>query len=223
MNGRLGIVLGLCLLNSLCHAQRRGDQRQDKFPVASAQLDLVLPSALNNTQMRSLTEMIGQMGLTAQFPVYKGLGLGAGTRATFFDLDVRSFGGTPRTGGVQRWSYFGKLQWEVRTGEISFIELAMRVGQSQYAFRTDSCGLHRANGLYLNPTFSMYLMATKNLAFGLTLGYEYDNVLLKPEQFCLEALPNERIGVTEGPIQYFMIGLSVSARFRKGEEPMDYY
>lgn len=198
-------------------------QREDKFPVASAQLDFVLPTALNNTQMRSLTEVIGQLGLTAQFPLFKGLGIGAGARATFFDYDVRSFGGNPRTGGVQRWSFFGKLQYEALTSEKTFVELAVRAGQTRYTFRTDSCDAVYGNGFYLNPTFGFYLMATKNLAFGLTIGYESDNVYLRPEQFCLEALPNQRIGETEGPLRYFTLGLSVSSRFRKGEEPMDYY
>ncbi|MFZ1688118.1 MAG: hypothetical protein WAU70_11885 [Flavobacteriales bacterium] len=214
---------GLLLVMALCAVLGASAQREDKFPVASAQLDFVLPTALNNTQMRNLTEVIGQLGLTAQFPLFKGLGIGAGARATFFDYDVRSFGGTPRTGGVQRWSFFGKLQYEALTSEKTFVELAVRAGQTRYGFNTDSCPTVRESGLYLNPTFAFYVMATKNLAFGIMLGYESDNVYLKPEQFCLEALPNHRVGETEGPIQYFTLGLSVSSRFRKGEEPMDYY
>ncbi|MEO8066156.1 MAG: hypothetical protein ABI599_00545 [Flavobacteriales bacterium] len=198
-------------------------QREDKFPVASAQLDFVLPTAFNNTQMRSLTEVIGQLGLTAQFPLFKGVGIGAGARATFFDYDVRSFSGTPRTGGVQRWSFFGKLQYEARTSEKTFVELAVRAGQTRYTFRTDSCAAVVEGGFYLNPTFAFYLMATKNLAFGLSLGFESDNVYLRPEQFCLDALPNHRVAEIEGPIRYFTLGLSVSSRFRKGEDAVEYY
>lgn len=211
------------LLLAIGIVQGSSAQKKKEFPVASAQLDFVLPTAFGNTQMRRLTEVIGQLGLTAQFPLYKGLGIGAGARATFFDHDVRSFGGTPRTGAVQRWSFFGKLQYEVFTSERSFIEVAVRAGQTRYTFRTDGCGTVRETGFYLNPTLGLYLMATEDLSFGLTVGYESDNVYLKADQFCLDALPNHRIGETEGPLRYFTLGLSVSARFRKGEEPMDYY
>ena len=213
----------IVLLLAIGIVQGASAQKKEEFPVASVQLDFVLPTALRNTQMRRLTEVIGQLGLTAQFPLYKGLGIGAGSRATFFDHDVRSFGGTPRSGGVQRWSFFGKVQYEAFTSEKTFIELAMRAGQTHYTFRTDGCGTVREIGLYLNPTFGFYLMATENLAFGLTIGYESDNAYLKPHQFCLDALPNHRSGEIEGPLRYFTLGLSVSSRFRKGEEPMGYY
>lgn len=217
------LLLSAAVLGATAQPQRGLSKRDKKFPVSGAQLDFVLPSAFNNTQMRNLTEVIGQLGLNVQFPVYKGLGIGGGVRASFFDYDQRSFQGNARTGSVQRWSYYGKAQWEVLTSEKTFIELAVRFGSTSYAFRTDSLGTHTSQGSYFSPTFGWYLMASKNLAFGLVIGYEADGVYLVPEQFALPALPNRRVGETEGPIRYFTLGLSVSARFRKGEEPVDYY
>lgn len=217
------VLMAGMVLGATAQPQRGFSKRDKKFPVSGAQLDFVLPSAFNNTQMRNLTEVIGQLGFNVQTPVYKGFGIGGGVRASFFDYDQRSFQGNARTGSVQRWSYYGKVQWEVLTSEKTFIELAARFGSTSYAFRTDSLGTHTSHGSYFSPTFAWYLMATKNLAFGLVIGYEADGVYLVPEQFALTALPNRRTGETEGPLRYFTLGLSVSARFRKGEEPVDYY
>lgn len=64
------------VLGAMAQPQRGVSKRDKKFPVSGAQLDFVLPSAFNNTQMRHLTEVIGQLGLNVQFPLYKGLGIG---------------------------------------------------------------------------------------------------------------------------------------------------
>ncbi|MBK7752371.1 MAG: hypothetical protein IPI41_07110 [Flavobacteriales bacterium] len=215
---RVGTLLLSIAISSLVLAQRT------RFPEPSltAKGTLTLPLPIGIPVFTGLTESIGGIDACVQYPVWKGLGFGVGGRACWFGIEERAFAPQTLSGEIFRATYFGKVQWEKYTGKRTFIELAAKVGLSDFRYTSNSdLGkfTFKEQGLHTGAQFGLYLHASDNLAFGLQLGYERDQAYLAPDRFNLDEFPPRFVlDAPEGPYDFFTVGLGFITRFSKSED-----
>ena len=190
--------------------------QREKFPVPefSAKGQLILPVPVGNDVFNQITETIGQFDLQVQMPLFKGLGIGVGGKASFFSLDERALA-SQVSGDMTRLTWYGKVQYEQYTSERTFYELAGKVGGSTYQWNASTLEeTGTESGLFWGLSATYYLNATENLAFGLLLGYESDAASVGPQTIGLEDFPGQAGTTTESPINYFTIGLCFHTLFK---------
>lgn len=190
--------------------------QREKFPVPefSAKGQLILPVPVGNDVFNQITETIGQFDLQLQMPLFKGLGIGAGGKASFFSLDERALA-SEVSGDMTRFTWYGKVQYEQYTSERTFYELAGKVGTSVYHWNASALEeVGTESGLFWGLSATYYLHATENLAFGLLLGYESDAASVGPQTIGLEDFPGQAGTTTESPINYLTIGLCFHTLFK---------
>lgn len=178
---------------------------------------LILPTALSNPIFSRLTEPLGEFALSGQFPLKSGLGAGVGASGMWWDLQEHAFSQLHTIGSSRRLTYYGKLFYSHYTGKVTFYELSAKAGMSDWAWDCTTCAQQvKQTGFHWGVNAGYFVHATKNLAFGLTLGYEADASNFSPEVICLDAFP----GYTErgGPYRFFTLGLGFSTRFEKSDE-----
>lgn len=191
-----------------------GQRGGTPVPEFSAKGQLILPVPIGNDLFNDVTETIGQVDLQVQMPLFKGLGIGAGGKGSFFTLDERALTSAVH-GDVTRWTWYGKLQYEHYTSARTFYELAVKAGSSLYRWNASTCPeVGTDNAGFWGASASYYLHATDNLAFGLLLGYETDAVGVGPQTFCLESFPGRADTGKESPISFFNVGLCFHTLFR---------
>lgn len=196
-------------------------QSKSRLPDVSSTIkgDLVLPVPLGNPLFESVTESVGQIGGTLQFPVSKGLGFGAGARMTWFSINERALAPVVTSGEIRRLAWYGKVQYEQYTGERTFYELNGRVGMARYSFDCPTCttGTDRS-ALHWGIGTGYYIHASDNLAFGLTLGYETDDITFGARDLGLEGFPGRPEVEEARQTQYLVIGMGFSTRLRKAPD-----
>lgn len=178
---------------------------------------LILPTALNDPLFGRLTEPLGEFDLSAQFPLKSGLGAGGGASFMWWDLQERAFSQLSTIGESRRITWYGKLFYSHYTGRVTFYELSAKAGMSNWTWDCSTCEQEvKQQGFHWGANAGYFVHATRNLAFGLTVGYEADAASFDPSVICLDAFP----GYTErgGPYRFFTLGLGFSTRFEKGEE-----
>jgi hypothetical protein len=178
---------------------------------------LVLPTALNNPLFDRLTSPLGEFDLSGQFPLPSGVGLGAGASFMWWDLQERAFSLLRTVGESRRLTWYGKAFYAHYTGAVTFYELNARAGMSNWTWDCTTCGqIVQQSGFHWGASAGYFVHATKNLAFGLTLGYESDAASLDPSVIGQGSFP----GYTErgSPYRFFTLGLGFSTRFEKTEE-----
>lgn len=183
----------------------------------TAQGTLVLPSQMGNPIFGQLTSPLGEFDLSVQFPLWKGLGVGIGGKAMGWELKKTAFTGTSTQGDAGRMTWYLKAQYAHYLGPNSFYELSGKVGQSRWNWDCSTCPEDvEQQGLHWSGSAGYYVHASRNLAFGVTLGYEHDASLFTPDVLCLDNFP----GYTDesGPYNFFTVGLGFSTRFEKSEE-----
>ena len=81
------VALCICGLSLTATAQDR-----KRLPDVSTTIkgDLALPIPVNNPLFSSVTETVGMLGATIQFPIYKGLGAGVGANMSWFAIEERA-------------------------------------------------------------------------------------------------------------------------------------
>lgn len=219
MRSRTGVLLTVTLLAM----PTLSAQNKLPAPKATAKGTLVLPVPTSPDVFRDVTETIGQFDLAVQVPLFKGLGVGVGGKATYFTLNERALLSDIH-GDVARWSYYGKLQYERYTGPRTFYELSGRVGQSILDWNASSCEeIQRVTAFYWGAQMSYYVHATDNLAFGLMIGYEVDQADIYPQLLCIETWPGRTESAPAGPLRFFTFGLGFSTRFSPAADgPVEY-
>ncbi|MCB0757385.1 MAG: hypothetical protein KDC01_02925, partial [Flavobacteriales bacterium] len=105
----------------------------------TAQGFLFLPMALGNPIFDNLTDALGQVDGVFQLPVYKGLGIGVGVNATWYELNDNGLSPELTEGDVNRLLFYGKLTWAHYTGSRTFIELNAKLGQSTWNWNCRTC------------------------------------------------------------------------------------
>ncbi|MBL8011352.1 MAG: hypothetical protein JNJ64_12180 [Flavobacteriales bacterium] len=213
----------LLLVAAAAGALNAAAQKRQPLPEPSFTLKgtLVLPVPVGLPLFNDLTESVGGFDLCAQYPFWKGLGVGLGGRATWFGLEERSFAPQNISGEIVRATWFGKLQWEKYTGGRTFVEFAAKAGLSDYHYTSSGVGERRtvkASGLHWGGQFTFYLHATDNLAFGVQVGYEQDEQTLSPDKFGLESFPGRTVQAEGPPYGFLTVGLGFSTRFRKSAD-----
>ena len=179
---------------------------------------LFLPVALGNPVFDNLTAVLGQVEGSFQLPVYKGLGVGVGVNATWYELEEFGLSAqVPTDGDVRRMLYFGKLNWTHYTGTRTFLELSTKLGQSTWDWNCRTCSVNeRQSGLHWGLNAGWFVHASDNLAFGLSLGYEQDATRFSPGVIGLERFPGRTD--TGGPYHFLTVGLGFSTGFQKTKE-----
>lgn len=177
----------------------------------------MLPVPLRNPLFNSVTETVGQVGLTFQLPVYGGWGLGLGGNMTWFTLKERALNPFIASGDVRRLVVYGKAQYEQYTGERTFYELSLRVGMAGYDFDCSTCVGQRDPVLYWSLQTGYYIHATDNLAFGLLVGYDNQRARFAASDLGLENFPGRTETAEAGSYQNLIFGLGFSTRLRRSE------
>jgi hypothetical protein len=209
---------GLILLLAVLIAQATQAQKLPE-PKLSAQGWLVLPVALKNPVFDALTEVQGQLDGSLQLPVWKGLGFGAGVKVNFFGLEERALSRTLTQGDASRFVYYGKLQYERYLGGKAYVELYTKLGMAQWKWNCRTCASNeRQSGFHWGSGAALFVHASDNLAFGVTLGYEADAASFGPNVIGLNEFPGRTD--TGGPYRFLTVGLGFSTRFlpSKGED-----
>lgn len=192
---------------------------QGRLPEVSATIkgDLVMPVPIRTPLFSSITESIGQAGLTFQAPIHKGLGLGVGANMTWLTLKERALSPFLSSGEVRRFAVYGKVQYERFTTEHTFYELSLRSGIAGFNYSCGGCAGQLDPVLYLSAQAAYYIHATENLSFGLMLGYDLQNGRFSAEDLGLSNLPGRAETAEAGPYQNVLLGLGFSTRLRRSE------
>jgi hypothetical protein len=209
------LIIGVLISGLLAAQQGRG------FPevTATAKGTLVLPVPVGNRIFTDITENIGALEGCVQMPFYKGLGLGLGYKANWFNIQERVLSPDITGGEIFRTTIYGKLQYEQYIGPYTFYELSVRAGSTGYRYTTNACAEpNRQQAFHMAFTSGLYLHATDNLAFGLIVGYERDQANLGPQLLCLSGYPGRTDGISPNPYQYLYVGLGFSTRFTRSDE-----
>jgi hypothetical protein len=206
------VALPLALLCVIVHAQGR-------LPDVSSTVkgDLVMPVPLRTPLFNSVTESIGQVGLTMQVPVHKGLGLGAGANMTWLSLKERALSPFLASGDVRRLALYGKVQLERYTSERTFYELSLRAGMATYEYSCAGCAGRSDPMLYTSVQAAYYVHATDNLAFGLLAGHDLQSGRFSAADLGLSNFPGRPETSEAGPYQNLLFGLGFSTRLRRSE------
>jgi hypothetical protein len=192
---------------------------QGRLPDVSMTIkgDLVMPAPLRTPLFKSITESIGQAGLTFQVPVYKGLGVGIGANMTWLALKERALSPFINNGDIRRLVAYGKVHYERYTGEKTFYELSARSGVASYEFSCEGCGGRLDPMLYVSVQAAYYVHATENLAFGMLLGHDFQSGRFSASDLGLSNFPGRTETSESGPYQNLLFGLGFSTRLRRSE------
>ena len=206
---RVLTALMVLAVSATAYAQRVPD------PKPAAQGFLVLPVALGNPVFSNLTSVLAQVDGCFQLPVYKGLGLGVGVNASFFELNEFGLGAQTQTQGfVNRILYYGKLNYVHYTGPVTFVQLDAKFGPSSWNWNCSTCTESaRQPGFHWGVDAGYFVHASPNLAFGLTVGYDADNSSFGPDVIGLERFPGR--SDTGSPYRFLTVGLGFSTGFAK--------
>ncbi len=194
-------------------------QGQGRLPDVSTTIkgDLVMPVPFRSPLFNSITESIGQVGLTFQVPVQKGLGLGAGANMTWLALKERALSPFISSGDVRRLVLYGKVQYERYTGERTFYELSARAGMAGYEYSCAGCAGKLDPMFYASVQAAYYVHATDNLAFGLLLGHDIQSGRFSAADLGLSNFPGRTETAESSPYQNLLFGLGFSTRLRRNE------
>lgn len=173
--------------------------------------------ALGNPIFDNLTDALGQVDGVFQLPVYKGLGIGVGVNATWYELNDNGLSPELTEGDVNRLLFYGKLTWAHYTGSRTFIELNAKLGQSTWNWNCRTCsGNAKQPGFHWGVNAAYFVHASDNLAFGLSLGYQQDATSFSPEVIGLERFPGRTD--TGAPYRFLTVGLGFSTSFQKADD-----
>ena len=112
---------------------------------------------------------------------------------------------------------YGKLQYASYTSAKTFYELSVSLGRSKWTWDRSACAeRYEQAGFHWGTAMGYYVHASKNLAFGLTVGYEQDATEFSSAVICEPFFP----GYTDtgGRYRFLTVGLGFSTRFEKAEE-----
>lgn len=208
-------LLVLSTAVSVLHAQDKS------LPDVSSTIkgNLTLPVPLGIPLFEAATESIGQLDGVIQFPVWKGLGLGAGGKMTWFAINERALAPVVTSGQIRRGTVYGKIAYERYTGERTYYEFNARFGASTYNFECPTCTEDsRRTVFHWGIGTGYYLHATDNLSFGLTIGYEADNTRFSASDLGLESFPGRIETAEDNIFQYFLVGMGFSTRLRRSDD-----
>lgn len=200
------VFLGVCAMAQQCQANK-----------PTAQGFFILPVTLGNPIFNDLADVLGQVDGCFQMQFYKGLGVGLGMNASFYELNEHGLATEVTDGSTTRMLYYGKLFWTHPTGKQTFLELNAKLGQSTWAWDCTSCGNNeRQAGFHWAVNAAWFIHASDNLAFGLSLGYQADESRFGPGVIGLQRFP----GRTDmgAPYRFLTIGLGFSTGFEKSKE-----
>lgn len=188
-------------------------------PEPALQGAFILPIALHNPGFDDLTAILGQVDACFQLPVVKGIGWGIGVNATFYELNEHGTGNPISTiGNVDRMLLYGKVNYMRYTGPVTFYQFDAKFGYGVWDWDCSTCAVNvRQPAIHWGLDAGYYFNATKNLAFGLIVGYEGDGSDFGPEVIGLEDIQGHRTG---SPYRFLTIGLGFSTGFQKTKDGM---
>jgi len=215
-------TLALCLSLLLAHGRVHAQEKKARLPEVKPNLHgwLILPLPTGVPIFNDVTESVGQLDLRFQVPFSKkGWGAGAGTKGSLFSMRENALAPANIAGTVNRWTFYGQLQYERYTGPVTYYQFSAQMGTSKYTWDCASCPEPtKQEGLFRGVNDSNYVHATDNLAFGLLLGYERDDARLTPQQLCLDSYPGRTDKGPSAQYQFITVGLGFTTRFGKSPE-----
>jgi hypothetical protein len=181
------------------------------------QVTLMMPTQIGDPVFDRVTAPLGVVDGVVQAPLIGGFGVGLGASMMFWDLQERAFTQFLMKGEARRSLVYGKVQYASYTGPRSFYELSARFGRSKWIWDRSTCAdNYEQVGFHWGTTMGYYVHASKNLAFGVTVGYEQDATSFSPAAICEPFFPG--FTDTGGRYRFFTVGLGFSTRFEKAEE-----
>lgn len=176
-----------------------------------------LPVALQSPVFSNLTDVLGQVDLAFNMPLYKGLGIGVGATGSWYDLSRDALAPEVTEGRLGRYVGYGELFWKQYTSERTFYEFNTKLGYGQWNWNCRTCSDNLDQpGFHWEVNAAYFIHATDNLAFGLLLGYQGDASSFGPEVIGLERFPGRTDGST--PYRFLTVGLGFSTGFERWSE-----
>jgi hypothetical protein len=206
-------ILATLAATAPCLAQRLPQ------PKPVAQLSMLLPVALDNPVFQDLTSVLGQLDGSFHLPLWKGVGVAAGVNASFHELNEDGLGdrSVPTMGHVNRWVWYGGLDYRRYLGAVAFYQLDLAFGQGTWQWACSSCAANqRQSAFHWGAGAGLYAHASANLAFGLRLGFDADQSMFGPGVIGLDRFP----GRTDmgAAYRFVTVGLGFSTGFERAEE-----
>ncbi len=181
------------------------------------QVTLLMPTQLGDPVFDRVTAPLGVVDGVMQAPLLGGFGLGVGASMMFWELQERAFTQFITKGEARRSLVYGKLQYATYTSAKTFYEVSARFGRSKWIWDRTSCAdNYEQVGFHWGTAMGYYVHASKNLAFGVTVGYEQDATGFSSAAICEPFFPG--FTDTGGRYRFFTVGLGFSTRFEKAEE-----
>lgn len=207
------MAIGLSL--ALVAAAAMGQQLPQPKPTLQGLF--FLPVGLHNPVFNNLANVLGQVDLAVQMPFVKGVGLGLGANASFYELNEHALAPEVTEGSTQRLLGYAKLFWAHYTGPRSFVELNAKFGQSRWDWACRTCAINQQQtSFHWGLNAAWFVHASDNLAFGLSLGYQRDGAEFNPEVIGLPRFPGRTD--TGAPYQFLTVGLGFSTGFKATKE-----
>lgn len=214
---RRGVLFLLAIAPAVLHAQEKGAKVPDVSSTVKG--TLALPVPVGNPLFTDITESVGMIDASIQFPIANGLSLGAGGRMAWFGVEERALAPLVTTGEIRRSTFYGKVAYERYIGPSTFYEWSGRAGLSGYMFDCPTCPDDPRSSLFhWGLGAGLYMHATENLAFGLTVGFESDAYTFSSGDLGLEGFPGRHDRVEARNFQYMVFGMGFSTRLRRSQD-----
>ncbi|MBL7962413.1 MAG: hypothetical protein JNM31_01090 [Flavobacteriales bacterium] len=213
MNAQRSLLTALVVLS--CAAVTA--QREPRIK-PSLKGTLVIPVILEPGIYKEIVMPIAGGEAVVQAPLYKGLGVGVGFSGTWSQFKDQVLVPKIRSGSMERYTLFGKVQYERHTSARTFYELSARFGSSSFNWSCETCPDERIKAFQWSLNAGYYVLASDNLGFGFILGYLSDNTTISPSVFGLETYPRFSDNSPQGPLQHLTFGLGFHARFARSAD-----
>ncbi|RFC53726.1 hypothetical protein [Brumimicrobium aurantiacum] len=190
----------------------------DFSPKNSFKVEIGLPNNASNYAFRQLMQGLVVITPSYQHTFDNTLTIGAGLRYSFFNVNEFK-NNIDMTGGVHIAGAFAKIGQEKFYGNFG-VDYGVRVGYASNVFATNTNdeangGPRTSEGVFVEPTLGLSLMANEKTSFRLALGFAVHDFKFTPEDVSVESFSGISNDQLKNNTSYFTIGFGYSYYFGK--------
>ena len=181
-------------------------------------MDFKLPSPTTNRSFRNYMNGVGDFNGTYMYRMENGLCLGGGFKYMFTEVHSAAFQ-TTTVGKLEIFNPFLKLGKRTAIGDRVFMEYSVKSGYDFVMTSANTCPDNYIQQTFnIEPQAGIYMYSNENLAFGVTMSYNFLFFEFTPDNLCLDYFPGAVAESSMGFSQIFAVGLGFSAKITKPGE-----
>jgi hypothetical protein len=208
------LIVLLILLGSVFTAQTQ----IDFVPNTSFKVEVGLPNNLSNVAFRELMQGLVVITPSYQYTFNNSISLGAGICYGFFNVNEFK-NNIEMSGSMHITGVFAKVGSEKFYGNFG-VDYGIRVGYSNNFFTTNTNEETRGkpysnDGMFVEPTLGLALMATEKTSFRLALAYSLHSLKFTPYQMGVSKFTGIDPAQLDRITSFFTIGFGYSYYFGK--------